>query len=497
MTRSARLRATRSTGVRRGARGLAFAAALLAPGTALAGPPAPGTCPQLSRGAQPPTGEDAVAPLMQEGQVLSLGDMLHLQHLLPPELWRNRDTFFYEGMRMEIGGCHRDYPPSPAYQTATAKHAGEAHVDEDGNLRDYKAGRPFPAESIDMKAPDAAVKWAWNFEERDRGAGAVGGFRIFDLPAQIGTPQTYTGTFFFLRTSHRADLPESDYEADVAASNSWVAGGNFDEPFDARHLAWRQFRSRKSEKRFQEADDTFVYVPTMRKVRRAATSWVDGLYTPRYLIAGVDAGGGGVPFGSNEFGPAGSIQPTAGLSIAATENLRRGFVGLAIRPNAYEWRLLDEREVLAPLNANVPGFPVNGDRNYGPSALSVATDRWDVRWAVVLEGRAKQVVDDVGFVRLWIDWQTGQPLYYMAERPNHLMLDVGILVHRWSGDLPDYPEWPDRGKVNVFDPVAAVFLDVATGRSGWRRESYDVISNPVDEGKLRKMGTVDELTKGR
>jgi hypothetical protein len=491
------LRATRRSRIHSATGALALATLLFAAGSAGAGPPAPGTCPQLARGKAAAQGEDAVGPLLQEGDAMSLSDLLLLERLLPPELWRNRDTFFYEGMRLEIGGCHRDYPPSPFYQTATTKHAGTARVDADGNLRDYQAGRPFPAESIDMAAPDAAVKWAWNFEERDRGAGAVGSFRIFDLPSKLGTPQTYSGTFFVVRTSHRADLPESDYEAAAGASNSWVAGGKFDEPFDARHLAWRQFRPNKAAERYKEADDTFVYVPTMRKVRRAATSWVDGLYAPRYLVAGVDAGGGGVPFGSTQYGPAGSIQPTAGLSIAATENLRRGFVGLAIRPNAYEWRLVGEREVLAPLNANVPGYPVNGERNYGPSGLSVATDRWDVRWAVVLEGRAKQIVDDVGYVRLWIDWQTGQPLYYIAERPNHLMLDFGILVHRWSGDLPDYPEWPDHGKVNVFDPVAAVFLDVASGRSGWRRESYDILSNPVDAGRLRKMATVDELTKGR
>jgi len=77
------------------------------------------------------------------------------------------------------------------------------------------------------------------------------------------------------------------------------------------------------------------------------------------------------------------------------------------------------------------------------------------------------------------------------------MLDVGILVHRWSGDLPNYPEWPERGPVPVFDPVAAVFLDVASGRSGWRRESYDTVSNPVDPNELRKMATVDALTHGR
>ena len=35
--------------------------------------------------------------------------------------------------------------------------------------------------------------------------------------------------------------------------------------------------------------------------------------------------------------------------------------------------------MLAPLNATRPGWPDEPDRNYGPSGLSVATDRWDVR----------------------------------------------------------------------------------------------------------------------
>ena len=30
--------------------------------------------------------------------------------LLPPEIWRNREQFFHDGMRLEIGPCHRRYP---------------------------------------------------------------------------------------------------------------------------------------------------------------------------------------------------------------------------------------------------------------------------------------------------------------------------------------------------------------------------------------------------
>jgi hypothetical protein len=100
-------------------------------------------------------------------------------------------------------------------------------------------------------------------------------------------------------------------------------------------------------------------------------------------------------------------------------------------------------------------------------------------------------------VKLWIDWQTGQPLYYTSDRANKRPLDVGILVHRWSGDRTDYPDWPGLGRIELFDPVAAVFLDAASGRAGWRRESYDLLSIPVDPNKLRKMTTVDSLTSGR
>jgi hypothetical protein len=479
----------------RGALRFAAALALAAPTLALAGPPAPGRCPTLSRTAS--QHEDAASEPLREGQTLGMADLLALAELLPPELWRHRETFFYEGMRLEVGGCHRDYPPTAAYQKATEEHAASVRLDEDGNLHGYRAGRPFPADAIDMQAPDAGTRWAWNFELRDRGAGPVGSFRIVDMPDKLGTPQTYLGSFFFLRTAHRADLPERKYKAEFAGDKLWVAGGRFDEPFDARHLAWRQLRPDDTIGDFEEPDDTFVYVPTMRKPRRAASSWVDGLYAPRYTIAGIEQAGGGVPFGSTEFGPAGSIQPTAGMSIATTENLRRGFTGLAIRPNAYVWRVVGEREVLAPLNANVLGYPVNPDRNYGPSGLSVATDRWDVRWAVVIEGRARQIVDDVGYVRLWVDWQTGQPLFYMTERPSRLPQDVGILVHRWSGDRADYPDWPGVGRIALFDPVAAVFLDAGNGRSGWRRESYDLVSIPVEPGQLRKMAGVDALERGR
>jgi hypothetical protein len=465
---------------------------LAAPMPARASLPSEGQCPTL--GPVPGGhGMDAMPVPLHPGQSVGAGDLLRIRDLLPPELWRFRDTFFYEGMRLEIGPCFRRYPTGKWFEEATRKFAGHSRLDREGDLLGHQAGLPFLPETIDPKDPMAAMKWAWDLEMRYRGAGPFGSFRLLDLPDKLGSPETYIGSFFLLATSNRADLPQSDYRVPDAPKRLWVAGGRFDEPFNARFLAWRQMRPLSTLDRFAEPDDTFVYVPTMRKVRRAASAWVDGLYTPTYLVSG-DAGGGPIPFGSTQYGPAGSIQPTAGLSIAATENLRRGFVGMAIRPNAYAWRFVAERPVLAPLNAVVPGWPADPERNYGPSGISVASDRWDVRQAIVIEGRARKVVNDVGYVRMWIDEQTLQPLYMITERPNRLLIDVGILVHRFSGDVENYPEWPGGGAPNAFDPVAAVFFAVANGGSGWRRESYDVVSVP-DPARMRSMTTTEDLDR--
>lgn len=474
--------------------GAALAALAAAPAGAERLPPE-GRCPALSAAPGAAPGEDAMPLQLREGMVLGYQDLLALSRLLPPEIWRNRLQFFHDGMRMEIGPCHRRYPAGAAYAAATERFAGQARVDDDGNLHDYTAGRPFDGEATHPESEDAGVRWAWNAEMRWRGAGPVGRFRLVDMPSRLGSVHTYEGTFFLIQTRHRADLAGSDYRLPQAEDDLWVAGGRFQEPFEARHLAWRQFRPAEVQHDWSEPDDTFVYVPTMRKLRRAATSWSDGVFTPRYTVSG-DAGGGGMAIGGgNEFG-VDAINPTAGRSIAASEDIRRGFTGLALRPNAWIWRVQAEREVLAPLNGSRPGYPESERRNFGESGLSFGNDRWEVRYAVVLEAVARRGDLPYDRLELWVDFQTGQPLYWMTRRGPGRLVDVGLFVHRFSGDIPAYPTWPDGSAANVFDPVGAAFYQVAAGNAGWRRESYDVRSVPVEGAELQRFTSSDALLKG-
>lgn len=486
MTRSARRRQLLAT--------TSLACILASPGWAE--PPPEDQCPTLSGMPGGGRAEDAAPVRIREGMLLTYQDMLLLGSLIPVEVWRNRESFFHDGMKLEVGPCHRRYPVPEFYRQATEKFRGQPRIDDDGSLLDYQAGLPFPQETIDPEANDAGIRWAWNMERRYRGAGPSGSFRIVDMPSRLGSVQTYEGNWFFAQTGHRADLPESGYSEPSVEERSWVAGGEFLEPTNARFLAWRQLRPRRVDSNFSSPDDTFVYVPTMRKMRRAASTWVDGVYVPRYRISG-DSGGGGLPVGNGgEFG-VGVISPTAGESIATTENLSRGFTGISIRPNAYQWRVLAEREVLAPINITRTGYPGNPDRNYGPSGLSVGSDRWDVRWAVVIQGAIKERGRDYDLLTLFVDYQTLQPLYVITKRRKGARLvEVGILLHRFSGDDSRYPAWAEGVKAEVFDPVAAVFFDAADGGSGWRREAYDVLSVPRDETELRRMSQPSFLSRG-
>ena len=486
----------------RAAKLLLLLGGLLLPVPALGGLPPEDSCPTVS----PDTGEeplaDAAPLVVREGMLVRHGDLFKLRKLFPPELWTLRDVFFFEGMRLEVGPCHRRYRIPPFFEEATRAHAGKARVDEDGNLRDYVAGVPFPPDSIDPASPNAAVRWAWNLELRYRGAGPMGRFKLVDMPSRIGRPQVYKGHFFQVQTTHRADLAEQGFRDGNAEDSLWVAGGQFTEPFDARHLAWRQFRPMKALRRFRESDRTYVYVPTMRKPRRTATAWTDGIFTPRYTVSG-DSGGGPVPIGTGgEFGLE-AINPTGGESAAASEDIKRGFTGLALRPNAYDWSLLGERTVLAPLNASGTGYPYDDERNWGPSGLSPASDRWDVRYAVVIEGQARARDSDFALITIYVDYQTLQPLYIVTRRKNRLIHEVGVLVHRYSATRSDYPLWPApvedgvRQEALVFDPVAAAFYSTNDGGTGWRRESYDMRSVPADERETRKMTSTTALIQGR
>jgi hypothetical protein len=458
----------------------------------LAGPPEEGECPAISAtssGTKP--ADDATPVLIKEGMRISSEGLLALQSLLPAEIWRHRERFFFEGMSLEIGPCQRHYPVPGFYSEATRKFSDRVTLDKKGNLENYVAGVPFPPESIDPKSEFAAAQWAWNLEKRFRGAGYAGRFQITDFPSRMGSIMHYKGNFFAFQAAGRADQANTDYRSPGTGNLLWATGGKFTSPFGARELAWRQLRSVASEQAWDRPDDIFVYVPSLRKSRRSGTPWVDGAFMPRYSVADQSQGGGGVALGG------GSINPGAGPSLAVTENARAGLTGLYLRPNAYRWRIRGEQAVIAPINVIQPGWPTLEGRNYGASGLSVASDRWDVRHAVVIEGLLNQSSETIRTLTIYIDYQTLQPLYWITRTAKRRLVEVGILVHRFAGDRADKPRWPGDAPNLVFEPVAASFVNALAGRGGWLRESHELNSVPFDASAIKRMTTTSSLDRGR
>jgi hypothetical protein len=444
-------------------------------------------------------GDDAEAPFpLATGDTLSLAQVETLRRFLPKPLWEYRDRFFYEGMRLEVGPCYRDYSPPVFFHDASQRASSKPTLTSDGGLSGWTAGLAFPPDAIDPADPQAGAKWAWNAATRYQGAGFRGRFRVVDLLGRIGRAEPFEGEIFRMQLSHRADLPEDGFATPFAKGNWWIAGGRFFEPTNAREYAWRQYRNDDALRQPVRTDDLVAYLPTWRRVRRIPAVNIEGLYMPSFsvgvvpaqqLAVGGGAGGAGVASAGGVGAEGGTIQTR-----------RSGFEGQELRPLLWDWRLHGVQDLLAPINVVNPMYPAEKQREYGPWGLSFASDRWDLRRALVLEGRIKGAPGERGEARvLWyFDLQTLAPLFYMAYDAKDEPIDVGVFASRWSEDRPDYPRWPDDPKrpVRVLDTMGAAFANLAEEGS-WRRESWDVVATPPPDKQLKQMTSSAGLTRGR
>jgi hypothetical protein len=496
------------------AAGLACAAAFLAPSAWAAEervaasdtppgrwavPPEGGCDP--AGGLQLAPGDDAAAPFpFRPGDSLALPQIEMLRRFLPRPLWEYRERFFYEGMRLEVGPCYRDYSPPAFFQEATARHAGQATLTSDEGLAGWVAGLAFAPDAIDPADSEAGARWAWNVATRYQGAGFRGRFRVVDLMGRVGRAEPFEGEIFRMQLTHRADLAGSGYAVPFAKGNWWVAGGRFFEPTNAREYAWRQYRNEESLAKAIRTDDLLAYLPTWRRVRRIPAVNVEGLYMPSFSVGVVPAQQLAVA-GGGEAGAAGAAAVGGVGGDGGTLQTRRsGFEGLELRPLLWAWQVIGVQDLLAPANVASPMYPAEKQREFGPWGLSFASDRWDLRRALVLEGKIKGKPGERGEARvLWyFDLQTLVPLFYMAYDAQDEPLDIGVFASRWSEDRSDYPKWPDdpARPVRVLDSMGAAFANLAEDGS-WRRESWDLLATPPNDKQLKQMQSSTDLSKGR
>jgi hypothetical protein len=412
------------------------------------------------------------APTFKEGDVITMDKLESIKPFLPPEFWNNRDFFFYEGMQMEIGPFYRDYTPSAQYQAATERFKGQPRLGPQASLENFTAGQPFPMDQIDCKGdPQAGAKIAWNFDYQWEGDGAQSKYYYSYWDRGEELPLYYEGTAKTIQMSHRVEeeyLDKQDGDLFRGEKRKSAFGIEVDAPFDARGILVMTYRYKDSDKPMAEAknDDTWVYVPTLRRVRRISSAQRTD------AVSGTDF----------------------------TFDDLRSFSGIVPQ---YEWECLGEMDILAPMNSKVAAYPYSRDHNFGPYGLSYADDNWELRKAVKIRFVPRNSDHPYAYKDIYIDKQTMAPLYSFAYDRKEELWKIIWHNHRWSGDniaADDgdwYEGWEGVPQPNDMRVISDTIVNTQTG-TGNRIEFWDSHGTPLkSRGKIRRYIDIGRLTKGR
>ncbi len=407
------------------------------------------------------------APTFQEGDVVGYDTVDKLKPFLPPEFWANRDFFFYEGMRLEIGPTQRDYTPPAEYQAATAANKGKSKLGPESSLTGYVAGRPFD-EKIDCKSdPQAGEKIIWNFDWRWQGDGSQAHFYYSYWDRGEELPLYYEGTSKTIKLTGRVEEEYGPQAADMfrGEKRKHTFGVEVDAPFDARGIMLITYRYKESQnpKATTKNDDTWVYVPTLRRVRRISSAQRTD------AVSGTDF----------------------------TLDDLRSFDGIVPQ---YKWECLaSDLQMIAPMNAKVGGYPYEKDHNFGPYGLSFADDRWDLRHAIKIRFTPTSSDHPYKHKDIYLDLNTMEPMYSFAyDRKGELWK---IIWHNkiWSDNADNAAYDPYEGVAEPRDltVVSDIIVNVQTG-TGNRIEFWDRTgTSDGNVGKIRRVIDVGRLTKGR
>ena len=404
--------------------------------------PAEGDCGAL----RVPSSAGEELRIYKPGQVVTREQLDSLRPFLPPEMWEQRGLFFFDGMRLELGPCFRRYAPPDFFAESTRQFAGQSRLLENGGLVSGAAGLPFDPATLTLEDPEIGQKWAWNVAHRYQAAGQFGDVRI--VYADDGkTTVRIVGDFFLAQLSRRADLPGPDHRLPWAHSERWVAGGRTRDPSTGHRCAFRQLRSAEADADPAVADNLFFFSSEMQRPERVG-------WDPEFpLVACAYQRGIYLPHGG--------------------------------RVGRYRWRLVGVRDLVVPINMARPSYPEDPERDFGPSGASLASDRWELRRALVLEAG-----DESHRIRQYVDLETLFPLL-LADGP-FLVQSAG----RWSEDRPGYPTWPDGTSraARILDPVVTVTA-MSGSREVVRVEAWNSLGLPAEGKVLRTLVSPEALNR--
>jgi hypothetical protein len=432
----------------------------------------------LALGLAAPLARADVAP----GDVITAANKEKVRGLIPEEIYAYAVEDFPD-LEMKIVPTV-SYPVHAKYVEATVKFACQAQVDADGKLSHYVAGQPFPYSEWAKDAtghkcdltpddPQFAQKLAWDVNYRWQGGS---GFNIphwgFANMRNKGREMWRLSQGEYRRTyfSARADLLPATTELETGTNVEWAEYFDVKSPFDLRGTMFLLYRYRDGKE-----DDTWAYIPALRRVRRiAATQKSDSLLGTEFTLEDFYMFSGYVWDHTWEFKGESTL-------LAVSDSGRKCFprVSGKISPT-------NMVELLGDSEWHACRFDPYG-------AMPMVGESWQKRASFELDDVPKQEGHPYSRKKIWYDKETMAPglavAYDRAGKPFKLLSGTG----RWS-ESTDQAE--NKGH-DVFLGTSVMIVNVQSGNSNLGQfDGMNAMEFGVDESR-KYYDTTKLKTAGR
>jgi hypothetical protein len=377
---------------------------------------------------------------VQPGDVITPANKDKLRGLIPDELV----PFVVDGfdnLDMKIVASE-EYPVHPKYVEATVKYACQATLDTKGVIQNYTAGQPFPYSEWAKKAtnhacdlteddPQFGLKLAWDVNYRWQGGSGLNlphwGFsnmRNRGKETWRIAQGEYRRTYF----SHRADLLPATTVLEPGTDVEWAEFFDVKTPFDLRGTMFLLYRYTT-----EKEDDTWAYIPALRRVRRiAATQKSDSLLGTEFALEDFYIFSGYVWDQAWEF-------KGESVKLGPMNSKRTCF------PSIMGTQEADEYQGMTRL-----GTDEEWDHcSFGPyNALPYAGETWQKRSVFELDDLPRQKGHPYSRKKIWYDKETMMPLYaIMYDRAGKPYKTIHS-VFKWSQDNLGNPGNKDKDTLN-------------------------------------------------
>lgn len=292
------------------------------------------------------------------GGTITQANMDAVREYLPPSVQK----MLLLGMTITVGET-RSCPWPKSFVEATEKYASQVQLAENyKSLRGYIAGLPFP--TIDSNDPAAAWKIMWNHEHKPAYSDDVRTEWIVENQDDRGFVEKMLSSEVWRRLKWEGRIvndphPVIPHSPPMRYTEQW---GPIQTPFDLVGTSFLLHRFEEAER----SDDSWLYLPQLRRVRRYSTSDRSG-------------------------------------TLFGSDIDQDSIWGFNSKPEWWDFRLLGEKEILVPMHVEQYGtFDIwcakDGTKAWLPCV------KWERRKVWLIEGKPTLLpVYAFSKRHLWVD----------------------------------------------------------------------------------------------